>query len=247
MDRYRTDSDPRTIQAYLDGSESDNLLTLVGMAATALTWERFGERWAEVLQKHSVSVAHMREHREPLFIDDLEVVLRDFGDQEDAFCAASSVILPFHKAVSKGIRTIDIAGSARNFPKPSELCAYDCLNYLCWHYRTEQLDLLFDRNEPFFAKLYKPWNLGSGRTVGHPHLARVRKMEQGSPESHRPLQAADFVAWHVNRFWTKGDQPNSWTLGSIASTSSSLWDQDALADTFRIKRVLTSKFSTSGQ
>jgi hypothetical protein len=242
MNRDRTGSDLRTIQAFLDGSQSDDLLTLVGMAAAPVTWERFGAEWTRVLQKHGVSAAHMREHREPSFIQDLEIVLRDLGDQEDAFCSASSVILPFHKAVSQSIDAIDVAGSVRKFPQPSELCAYDCLNYLCWHYHIGQFDLLFDRNEPFFAKLYNPWNVGSGRTVGHPHLARVHKLEQGSPDCHLPLQAADFFAWHVNRFWTKRDQPNSWTLGSIASTSSSLWDQDALSDTFKITGVLTSKF-----
>ena len=182
------------------------------------------------------------QQREQTFVRDLEVVLRDFGAQEDAFCCCSQVILPDHHAVSQSIKTIDVAGSTRKFPQPSELCAYDCLNYLCWRYRTEQFDLLFDRNEPFFAKLYNPWNVGTRKTVGHPHLVRVRNMEQGSPECHLPLQAADFFAWHVNRFWTRRDQPNSWALGSIVGTSSSLWDKGMLSDTLKIKGVLTSKY-----
>ena len=231
----------KSVRAYFDGSHSEDLLTLVAMAATSSTWERFEARWAEVLQKHGVSAAHMRQHREPSFVEDLERVLRDFGDQQDAFCSSSSVILPSHKAVSQRTATIEVGGANRKFPEASELCAYDCLNYLCWHYDIEQFALVFDRNEPFFAKLHNTWNVRKGRTVDHPHLARVGHMDQGSSECHPPLQAADFFAWHVNRFWTKRDQPNSWKLGSIVSASSTLWDEDALASLLRVKGVLTSR------
>jgi len=237
----RLGRDVKTVRAYLDGSQSENLLTLAAMSASPPTWERFESRWAEVLEKHGVSAAHMRENREPSFVQNLETVLRDFGDQKDAFCSVSSVILPHHKVVSQAIDAMEAGGKQRKFPEASELCAYDCLNYLCWHYQTGQFALVFDRNEPFFAKLYNPWNVRKGKTADHPHLSRVEQMEPGSLDCHPPLQAADFIAWHVNRFWTKRDQPNSWSLGSIASISSTLWDQNRLANPFLVKGVITSK------
>jgi hypothetical protein len=52
----------------------------------------------------------MRENREPSFVQNLETVLRDFGDQKDAFCSVSSVILPHHKVVSQAIDAMEAGG-----------------------------------------------------------------------------------------------------------------------------------------
>jgi hypothetical protein len=250
-----------TIRAYFDGSGTEDdsacdLLTLVGMAAPLTAWDHLEDRWAKVLWKHNVCKSHMvdcisrrsdfspdrgwNESRQNLFIGDLEQALVEFGNQPDVHYSITSVDMKAYRHVKAQMPTISVSGSQEPYPKASTLCAFYCLNFLCWRWDSEPFELFFDRGEAFYDKLYRPWN--NKRTLSDPRLKRVTRMSIGSTDFDLPLQASDYFAWHVNRMWTKNDKSSSDRLSSLCGGSSFGWTIHELTSPNRIKLALTGTY-----
>lgn len=246
-----------TLRTYFDGSGKEDdpnskLITLVGMAAPLVAWDWLESKWAAVLWKHNVCASHMSKvmqfedgfsrergwtsERREIFLRDLENVLLGFGEQPNVFFVATSVDLEAHAHVIKQQPTIAINGVQQKYPKPSTLCAFYCLNFLCWRSKQNTYELFFDRNEAFFDKLYRPWN--RRRKDSDERLKRVSRMSVGNIDFDIPLQASDYFAWHINRFWTKRDRPASDRLSELAAVSSIAFNIHELSDLRRIELAL---------
>src|SRR2546426_2704904 len=87
------------------------------------------------------------------------------------------------------------------------LCAYWCLNQICGFYEDgERFELVFDRREPFFHQINRHWEK-KPFAKRHERLSRIDALDQADMETVTPLQAADLLAWEINRLWRTGVDP----------------------------------------
>jgi hypothetical protein len=219
------------IKAYIDSSgKSDDprtgFLTLAGYIGTPSAWQHFEERWQRVLQRWGCSYLHMSDAyllREEFSEskgwtrDRVGALLRDifnecfsktgWGDFKDKFYGASCTV---------NLADYAKASAERFLKEPEAICVDHVVTIalmalpenLALPIRKEgQIELFFDKGEPFMHKVDRIWRSKPNHQLKGP-LRLVSSIVTADMRQVIGLQAADFLAWHTNRYYTYGfDEP----------------------------------------
>lgn len=217
---------PIAIQAYLDssGKAHENRLTLAAFAASDYVWADIESQWMEVLGKHPLKPGyiHMRE-----LCSLRGEFSRDKGwTQEEAFGLVNQMLIFLqhfkHERLQMYYCTIDLEARRRlvrdegyKIPLPIDLCNEFCSETVlkahlkkAWDsnpttHVAEEMSFVFDNGEGFFGPFHKKW-LGEvkrfRREGGFNPWNVITNVTTSTDMKRLPgLQAADLLAWAVNR------------------------------------------------
>ncbi len=245
-----------TVKAYCDGSghndRNSHFVTLAACIAAPDVWTDFEAHWAAILNKHGCPPLHMADARQgrgdfegwrqrqvnSLVIDLLNQCFTEIvGSHRNDFTSATCTV-----------NLADYRRAAERFPgvlshTPEELCTH--------HVATTTLSMLpnddaspinvaegsggveifFDRNEPFQHYIQKEWEKRKGNWYGDV-VSRIMTIAPADYRNVIGLQAADFIAWHVNRYFN--DPRDRWAqlVGITARPNvQRYWNYDSLIAT----------------
>jgi len=221
-------------KAYYDGTHDDQreqALTLSGVVAPESLWTDFEKDWDNALaESHVYEDLHMRDlmHNKGYFADfshqdKLELVgslWNVFGRYRGTRLQAysCSVLLPDYERAKKTIP---------NLREPEAMCVDFCAGGL--QLTEEELSLpkpillYFDRGEPFMHTINRVWEKATnggtyfGTRRGWPY--KILNIIPAN-RSYSPIQAADLIAWSINRYRCTGD-----AIGQAFATSALLMVQ----------------------
>jgi hypothetical protein len=227
------------MKAYYDSSGNSKdpntrFLTLAGYVGTANAWQQFEERWDRVLQRWGCSYLHMSDayllrkefaKTKGWTKDRVNALLRDLfneclsktgrGDFKDEFYGASCTVnLEDYAKASADM-------PSRSLKEPEAICV-DHVVTIALRALPENLalplgkegrvELFFDKGESFMHKVDRIWRSKPNNRLKGP-LQLVSSIAAADMREVIGLQAADFLAWHTNRYYTHGfDEPT----GAIA-------------------------------
>jgi len=206
------------LMAYYDGSglHADfPVLTLAGMVASQSVWTHFGPRWNEVLARYGIDRFRMSDAQalkgtfsrkkgwtEELVRDivkDLWNVIGQFRACErfqsgtNLFASSCSVVREgYDRAKKENQRLRSLEAICLNF----------CFNVMPRDIDSDkhhpEISLVFDASEQFLKTIYSNWTKYRGRSeAGWP--TQIKQIEQGNSSCIAPLQAADLLAWTMNK------------------------------------------------
>ncbi len=239
------------LKAYCDGSgkrddPNSDYLTLGGCIATPEAWTTFELRWAEILERHCSPPLHMKDayHGKGDFkdwtrqrVNALLVALLN-----ECFTGVSRKVHPddFYFA-SCTVNLADYQRAARESSgvrsrEPEALCAFhvtaNALMLLPDDFSSPTkkhggLELWFDQGERFQHSVQKLWEKRkkNRRDDVMSHIITI------APADYRKvigLQAADFVAWHVNRHHASEDNWAGFVSEMAAPRLNQYWDYEGL-------------------
>jgi hypothetical protein len=186
------------LESYFDGSgKSDNpdcyFLTLTGYAAPPVVWPAFEVLWETILQRHHLACFHTQVEScrsNPILVAELLDAIglsHGFG------------------MTTVGV-TLDLKAHRRLFseyvlPKPGRICAEFCINTLLE--QADSISCFFDRKEEFLKEVNPLWEADG--VPDWPQLANVKELAPVRQVDFPGIQAADLLAWHVNRNLTRSD------------------------------------------
>ena len=230
------------IKAYCDGSgkypdPNCKYLTLGACIATPDAWTEFEKRWATILNRLDSPPLHMKDARfganefegwSESRVDDLLSALRDecfipimFQTHRDDFYFASCTVnLPDFECAS-------LKSSGVRSRTPAALCAYHIAEVAKMMLPDDKtsptkkrglFEMWFDHGEDFQHFVQKEWE----QRKKDWHKDVLSHLVTVAPADYRDvigLQAADFVAWHVNRYYTTGEDWAGLATGPLRSPS----------------------------
>ena len=206
------------LHGYLDGSGKSNeseYLTLTGLFASESVWRRFECSWGEVLQKHQISEFHTSEAislkrrfspengwnrlKVGELVKDLWNVLGQYRWTEDLSLGSNL------NARSCTVVMADYRRAKAERPKlrePEALCTGFCFHRLPIDLDSQlehpEVILVFDRGEPFLDTVNRGWNRYKNLPdAGWPK--QIKEIKFGRAANLCPMQAADLVAWTINK------------------------------------------------
>jgi hypothetical protein len=206
------------LRGYFDGSgkphESD-YLTLTGLVASESVWERFECSWSDVLRKYQIPAFHMTDAmslkkrfspqngwsrgKVAELVKDLWNVIGKYRWTDDVpvnsnlnACSCTVVMSDYRRAKLQRPR----------LREPEALCTAFCLHGIPFDLDSRlehpEIILTFDRGEAFRKTVYRGWVKFKKLTnAGWPK--QFKKIEAGSAADKCPIQAADLVAWTLNK------------------------------------------------
>lgn len=214
------------LRAYYDGSglHADSaVFTLAGVVASQSVWTQFELRWNAVLAQHRTDKFHMSDaqalkgtfSREKGWTEELVGdIVRDLWNVIGQFRACerfqsgTNMIASSCSVVRKGYDR-----AKKEKPRLRSLEAI-CLNF-CFNVLPRDIDsdknhpevsLVFDTNEPFLKTIHSNWIKYRGRSeAGWP--SQIKSIDKGNSLGLAPLQAADLLAWTINKHHRK---PGPW-------------------------------------
>ena len=219
--------------AYLDGSGdtargagSQQIVTLASIAAYQPAWVAFQRAWDLVVQSnggqpiHAAALHYEASAGSITIIDKAVQVIADL-DVAAFNCFACGVSLSDY---DRALRECPYLQAPPHYkqPKPPEaICVDWCTGHLFNRLDIDvdkedpvNIELVFDRNEGFIHWIHRVWtaptkvrpNWAKKRRSGDWLKARITSVKSADMETYRELQAADVVAWVVNRHHTHGDR-----------------------------------------
>lgn len=248
------------LRAYLDssGKLESNYLTLAAVAATDEIWSSFETEWARILETHTpkASYIHMRE-----LAFQVEGFDKDLGwTEQNAFNLSNKCLIYMSHLDKKRFRVFycmvdlkawrKLRAETYQIPEPVEMCnAYCSETVIGWylkHYpdiitpHTDSVKYFFDRSEYFFQPFFNKWNEKKDIAEKTGEWTPWRTIEQVTPVEMKKtpgVQAADIVAWAVNREHTVRDGQNASHLAKIIRgvlpSLSVVWDEDKMRQQFK--------------
>jgi hypothetical protein len=249
-----------TLRAYLDssGKLENDYITLAAFAANDEMWKKFETDWHAILDGHTpkAKYVHMRELAHQ--VDGFD---RKFGwTNGNAFGLAEKCLVymshldkkrfhMFYCAVDlKAWRTL----RAETYPLPSpiEMCNQFCPEgVMLWHafYYPDVIDLqndsisyFFDKGEPFKQPFEDKWIQETKRSEETGVWSVWNRVQQVTPADMKKvpgIQAADILAWAVNREQTtaagkKGTALRHTMMQAIPAFSV-VWDEAKMRKHFK--------------
>jgi hypothetical protein len=234
-----------TVQAYYDGSgkpaPAAKAMTLTGVIAQDVLWQRFALLWKDALVRNSVRCLHMSDlmagrgefecrrgwtdEKRARFIGDL---LNVFGYLRTTRLRAYSctIVLDDYRRLKAEIPKLR---------KPEDICVNFCVGGLQFAaeelVEPEPIQLYFDRNERFINSLHQVWSKGRRRPRSWPR--QVRSIATTDSNCY-PIQAADFLAWIVNRHHLKeGNEPHYyWAVFLAIEHRTGLYDYKRIVEEY---------------
>ena len=217
------------LTVYFDGSgsyshgQSSKYLTLAGLGAPADAWARFDASWSLILHGRNhgraVDYLHMREavHRQGAFSgwgwSEVEFLIQGaigalmsltIGGGGQTFALACSLSLEDYSATTGAFRDTPIA-------EPYAICSYSAFSQVLesWSKSPESIlrpfEAYYDQGEPFRGYITSLWQAKSthARFPGWHYVSNIGSKDMKNTPG---LQAADVLAWSINR---KLSKPNA--------------------------------------
>ena len=214
------------IKAYCDGSgKSDDrnsvYLTLASFIAEPDAWDVFERRWGEALARHRCEYLHMKDAKalrgnfstwthervNHLLLDLKDSCLsaeavKDYGMFVCAHCTVN--LADYHSVAETYPQLLDI--------KPEQFCGTLVVNVAASMLpnnasrpfgKDGAVELYFDKSESFMKHVDRDWRLN--RKGRHPSWNMVSSVRPSDSKSVYGIQAADFLAWNVNRYFVTGE------------------------------------------
>lgn len=239
------------IRAYYDSSgKSDDpntrFLTLAGYAGTANAWQQFEERWDRVLQRWGCSYLHMSDayllqqgfaETKGWTKDRVNGLLRDLFNEclsptgwvnfkGEFYGASCTVNLEDYTKASADV-------PSRSIKEPEAICVDHVVTVALMALpenlnlplgKEGRVELFFDKNESFMHKVDRVWRSKRNGKLEGP-LQLVSSIATADMREVIGLQAADFLAWHANRYYTHGfDEPTGALAQAMRVFATPLFD-----------------------
>jgi len=230
--------DAQLYQAYYDGS-GNNVAAAVSLAGAAhfeMAWSDFDADWAKTLRKHGAECFHMcdaialqkkfdrrkgwDEKKVNELITDLVAVMSEHRNRGLQF-RGCTILCKDYEAAKRQYKTLrPLPAIAVNF----------CIGGLAVPSGHDLL-LCFDKNEEFMKQIYRVWRhlkaKPKGRTGWVAQTRNIFNVNRG----YCGIQAADFVAWSLNREHTHRGYEH-WTMGAklLCLPDFKLYDYDAIVE-----------------
>jgi hypothetical protein len=203
-----------TLQAYFDSSGKVNdpnthFLTLAGYIGIPDAWLQFAESWNRILKRFGHPYLHMREKSPLLLIQDLfNECFSPTGweDFKDKFYGASCTVnLEDYRKICNEMPSC-------SFKEPEAICVDFVITIALMalpenrnlpYGKEGQIEVIFDQGEPFMEKVVRIWQAEYKSELKSP-LKLIRNIETADMRNTVGLQAADFLAWLTNRYYTHG-------------------------------------------
>lgn len=206
------------IEAYFDESETvkeqQHSFVVAGYAADTYRWQRFEREWGHVLDDFGVPYMHMS-----------EVANREgpFNEWDDERCAAFLSRLAFVITSKPGsIRSVSCAIPVKDYLEIAteaernevghayHLCLYWCIPSVLRLYAREpghSIDFVFDDRRGVKPKALKALGVYKHSTLIPDGLkAMLGELSYADDKLVKPLQAADFLAYEVNKHYREPDR-----------------------------------------
>ena len=240
------------LRAYLDSSGDLNgrYVTLAAFVGPDNIWQEIDAEWANILNGHTpaASYVHMRE------LAHLRDGFSGLGwTKESAFGLVFECLMYMQHLDKKTFGmfycAVDLDACRKlkaetyRLPDPIDMCNEFCTEkILDWYLvrypgiiNPSAINYFFDQNEPFKARFEEKWKRGRGRRAKAKENDPLCKWDLigdvKSAEMKRTpgLQAADILAWSVNRQnTTNGDVPGaglSEIMWNIIPSLYKIWDE----------------------
>jgi hypothetical protein len=244
------------IKAYYDGSgKSDNpkcrAITLAGLAASESVWQKFEIEWGKVLKEYGIKWVHMTdlmsfghefsrrygwdEIKRSQLIRELLGVLGKLRFIEGAALGSNLM------ASTCTVLMEDYRRALKEIPKlriPEAICVRFCANMIPYDIDVDnggnrpKLIMIFDQNEDFLHTIDKNWRKPKKKAdAGWPK--QIECICKVNSKDIKPLQAADFFAWLVNKKDKEGKQsPYSLVISIVTEHRSFLYNYNTIKETF---------------
>lgn len=239
------------LRGYWDGSgkpEDSEYVTLTGLIASESVWERFERSWGEILQKYQISDFHTSEamslndrfSREngwtPQKVDGLvkefwNVIgqyrwTKEFSLKSNLNARSCTVVMDdYRRAKLERPRIREVEALCTSF------CSHALPIDLDSNLEYPEIVLVFDRGEAFLDTIYRNWvKYKKLPDAGWP--MQIKDIVPMGAQNLCPMQAADLVAWTINKHHRSPDgYPDA--LGSIIMMSHQIktFDYDTLMNT----------------
>jgi hypothetical protein len=252
------------LRIHLDssGKSADQFMTLAGFAAPDEFWTDFEIKWNKILEGHTpkADYVHMKE------INALSKGFdkRLGWNQPNAFRLVNNCLVCMSRLDKERFRmfycTVDIGAwhklknEGYEIPGPIDLCnEFSVFGVQLWYaykfpLKTEVFDLktdgehyVFDRNEEFYLPFRAKWNLEKDNFENTGALSPWVLIDDVTEADMRKvpgIQAADILAWSVNREHTApNDFPGKAYLEimkQVIPFGSMLWNENAMRKKYGI-------------
>lgn len=252
------------LRVHLDssGKASDEFITLAGFAAPDELWANFETEWDRILKNHSpkANYVHMKE------INTLTKGFAPcFGwNQQNAFGLAGACLAYMSRIDKERFRmfhcTVDIGawhkliGEGYGIPEPIEMCnEFAVFAVQLWYaykyplesevinLETDGQHYVFDRNEQFYLPFRTKWNLEKDlfeNTGALSPWVLIDDVGEADMKKTPGIQAADILAWSVNREHTAPEgYPGKMYLHIMKQVIPSgfiFWDEDKMRKNYGI-------------
>lgn len=250
-----------TLRGYYDksGDLAEGRVTLAGYAAPISAWERFERRWMAVLASAPApcSYLHLTEakhllgpfhkslgwtHRKVAHL--LKEVFNQCLSPEDGVDEADHLSGVYCTVIKE-----DFERACRELPHlESKGWAAICAEFVTYIALTRLpqdpskpkgsrlgvIEVHFDRNEPFRREIEDAWNAAKDRPEGQRGpLSLVLSIGYSDMRQTPGLQAADYLAWHVNRWRTTGSPGAGLIATAAAQGVGVMFDYETLMEWYR--------------
>lgn len=212
------------VHVYLDGSgkADSRAVTLTGVAAPQALWAEFQSKWIQALDKSGVPDRDL--HMADLMASQGSFSGWDEPRKRSLVCDLWNVIGSFRgtslRAYSCTVLTSDYKRAKAVFPTLRPLAAI-CVNYCVGglHITPEEKGtedrcvlLYFDRNEPYMHTINRVWLRHRKHAV---FMRQILDIIITDRTTSFQVQAADFLAWNVNRYHCETEKQPWRVIGPI--------------------------------
>ena len=206
------------IKSYFDDSRpNDRIWAIGGYAGHDLQWEEFETRWPAMLDKHDVPYFHMREMGKPNGVYSKWHPPKEHESERAAFFNDLTQVIG--DCWLRGFWSITRVDHLERFNsetgmrlEPYPLAAYGCMLMLGYEYENISIEMFFDRVEKVTSKLataseYAESDKNYGRSLDW--MTPIPLAKNLTFRNVRPLQAADFYIWELQRNHLNADEWHS--------------------------------------
>jgi hypothetical protein len=201
------------VKSYFDGgnqadSRKYQILTLAALAGTKNAWDKLDPAWQKVMRKHGAPYLHTTDA-----VSLAKPFSRNQGwSDEKVNLLISDCATLMEQCKGWGIRPISVSVILRDYknvlsripdlPAVELICAIQCVGLALIfgqaHLHDPKAELFFDRSEPFCGHVLDRWN---NKKVTRTNDTWKSIVQVGQVDSRNvpALQAADLLAWSVNR------------------------------------------------
>jgi hypothetical protein len=199
------------VKGYADDTRQDGRSWVVtGYAANTLQWEFFEAEWPKMLARHGLPYVHMREMASPTGVYAKWHPPKEHEEEKAAFFADMVKVIKDHslRPFFSVVRINDLnrfnAETGLNL-QPYPLAVFGCVLSLVRHHLSPQdtVEIVFDRIEKVYSKLEQATAYAEAdRYYGDvfDRAVVIPRPNNITAKQLLPLQAADFLAWEVQKF-----------------------------------------------
>jgi len=232
------------LAAYVDesGDLDTPVFVMAGYVSTEIKWKKFDREWKRVLRDFGVSYFHMKDlvrskheftgwsqQRKDDLIHRVVFVIKS----NVMFCIGSALPMADYKKVVP-------ADLRKKIGHPYYLSLQHCIQSVLHHCSsksiTEEVSFTFDEKAKFSGRAVQIYNsYKSGQAITKSGKALLGPIAFADDRNVTPLQAADIMAYEINKFQRGYERGSLQSLDEINGTYI-FWDRKSLSDYVKARR-----------